>query len=101
MHGAPYELCMEHCTHTIVCWAICCVSKRMRGLNFLDPKETMNILLHKWIFLAIELGEFNLKLLLRACMNRTGPSKHMKWALDIQLFFVQRHHSIAGFRILN
>jgi hypothetical protein len=61
----------------------------------------MNILLCKWIFLAIELGELNVKLLLRACMNRTWPSKHMKRALDIQWFFVQRHHSIAGFRILN
>ncbi len=101
MQGAPYELCMEHCTRTIVCWANCCVSKRMRGLNFLDPKETMNILLCKWIFLAIEPGELNLKLLLRACMNRTWPSKHTKWALDILWFFVQRLHSIAGFRILN
>jgi hypothetical protein len=52
-------------------------------MGFIDPKETMDALLCKWVIKALKPGNSNLELLLNFKLTMCKPSKHMKWGLVV------------------
>jgi hypothetical protein len=53
------------------------------GFEFRGSSIAFNAMLSKWVLLAFELGEFNLKIFLRQRISRSSPLKHQKWILDL------------------
>ncbi len=63
-------------------------------------EKALNVLITKWVFKALEYGEPNFKIHLRYKMNKSWPSKHKKWMLNIHWILVQIYILGAWSRIL-
>lgn len=57
----------------------------------IDPKDAFTTFSCKWMLVAFELGISNLKLLLQHKLSRSMPSKHVKWALNLDWALVWDH----------
>jgi hypothetical protein len=91
----------EHIVRTKMSWHDCCAKWQYGGLNIIDHEETLISLWTKWVIIALEPWEFNLKLILRYWLARCKMSKHCTWKANVtwaNIIFPKHIASLKGLR---
>lgn len=79
----------------------CCLECKKRGFGSINLKHATNVLSTKWILLAFQLGESNLKVL--SCHNifNVQPSKHQRWLPNMQWNLLLKHKQVPRSKLWN
>jgi len=77
-------------------WTDCCACKAVAVLGLIDLEADLLDLLCKWIFMPLELGDSNLRILLRFKLAQSNPSWHNRWTLDLNWAMVKGQVSTPG-----
>ncbi len=77
-------------------WTDCCACKAVGVVGLIDLEDDLLDLLCKWIFMPLELGDSNLRILLRFKLAQSKPSWHNRWTLDLNWAMVKGQVSTPG-----
>jgi hypothetical protein len=80
-------------------WNDYCDCKEVGGLGLIDLEKALSTLMCKWVLLALEPNDSNLKTLLHFKLVICMPSQHRRWILNLNLALVQGHVFALGFKI--
>ena len=89
----------EQLTRTRVSWKVCCMKKKVGGLDLVDPEAAKISLMCKWIVKAMELGESNLQLMLRYRLTTFNPQRGRSWGVSLDWFTNKQHIGFAGSKV--
>lgn len=86
---------------TKVSWLQCCQPKERGGLDLVNPEGAMVSLMTKWVVKALEPGDSNLHLLLRARLSSYQPYKGGRWEAGLEFFTLKTHQCKRGSLVWN
>lgn len=85
-----------HRARAKVAWAHCCLSKPKGGINLINPFDSLNALMVKWLVKACEPGDSNLHVLLRHRLSNYQPYSQGRWGASLEYFTVPNCQAKKG-----
>jgi hypothetical protein len=79
----------------IVKWGDSRARKSFWGVGVVDPKETLETLLIKWVLYTLQFGFSNLQFLFRHQINAFKLNNRRKWGSNLNWALHHRKHIVA------
>ena len=89
----------EQQSRSRVSWRECCLKKKYRGLDLVDPEAAKTSLLCKWIVRAMEPGDSNLQVMLRFRLAYFKPQIGRSWGPNLDWFTNEQHQGFTESKV--